>query len=310
MTAKVIHNPYANRWRSRERLGEAEAALRAAGIEYDLVSTERPGHGTLLAEEAVLAGFTPIIAAGGDGSISEVVNGMMRAAEKQGAGLACCPLGILPLGSANDLVVNLHLPVDLESAAMVIAAGAPRRIDLGQVIHGEQRTPRYFDNNSALGLEPTVTLIQQRITWLRGTLRYLLATLIAVMQKPSWTAHMEWESGEYTGPVSLITVGNTPLTGGLFYMTPHALPVDGKLTFVYGYLPTRRQILQTLPRTMKPGAGSYVEHPAIHEVHSPWLRIQVEQPSPLHADGEIQTTEARAIEYQILPARLPVLMPA
>jgi diacylglycerol kinase family enzyme len=61
---------------------------------------------------------------------------------------------------------------------------------------------------------------------------------------------------------------------------------------------------------MKPAAGSYVEHPAIHEIHSPWLRIHVDQPSPLHADGEIQSVEARTIEYRILPARLPILMPA
>jgi diacylglycerol kinase (ATP) len=308
MTAKVILNPYAGRWTARERRGEAEAALRAAGIEYDLVSTERPGHGILLAEQAALAGFQPVISAGGDGSISEVVNGLALAAEKTGTA-TLCPVGILPLGSANDLVVNLHLPTALEAAAKNIAAGKPTCIDLGQVIHGEQRLSRYFDNNSALGLEPTVTLVQQRITWLRGTLRYLLATLIAVMQKPSWTVHMEWENGEYDGRVTLITVGNTPLTGGLFYMTPHADPIDGKLTFVYGYMPTRLQILQLLPRTMKPSAGSYVEHPAIHEVHSPWLRIRIDQPSPLHADGEIQSIEARSVEYRILPAKLPIIMP-
>jgi len=308
MTAKVIHNPYAGRWRSQELLGQAEAALRSAGVVYELVSTNGPRDGTRLAEEAALAGFRPIIAAGGDGSISEIVNGMVMAAEKD-IHAAGCPLGILPLGSANDLVVNLHLPIDLETAARVIASGVPRFIDLGQLIHGEQRLSCYFDNNSAMGLEPTVTLVQQRITWLRGTLRYLLATLIAVMRKPSWTVHMEWENGEYDGRVSLITVGNTPLTGGLFYMTPHADPMDGKLTFVYGYLPTRLQILQILPRTMKPAAGSYVEHPAIHEVNSPWLRIHVDQPSPLHADGEIQSVEAHTIEYRILPSKLPILMP-
>ncbi len=56
-------------------------------------------------------------------------------------------------------------------------------------------------------------------------------------------------------------------------MTPHADPFDGLLTFVYSFMPTRLQILRLLPRTMKPGQGSYIEHPSIHEVRSPWLRV-------------------------------------
>jgi diacylglycerol kinase family enzyme len=68
------------------------------------------------------------------------------------------------------------------------------------------------------------------------------------------------------------------------------------------------QILRILPRTMKPGEGSYVEHPAVHEVHSPWLRLAFASPTPLHADGEIQTQQARKITYTLLPGRLPVIV--
>jgi diacylglycerol kinase (ATP) len=218
------------------------------------------------------------------------------------------------LGSANDFVVNLGLPKDLLSAAAVLSAPKVRHIDLGVVLHGSPQDGAarpwcFFDNNSAIGLEPTITLIQQQISWLHGSPRYLLATLIGVMRKPRWTVHLEWEGGSYAGPVSLVTVGNNPLTGGLFYMTPHANPADGKLTFVYGYMPTRRQILKLLPRTMKPGAGSYVEHPSIHEVHSTWLRIHSDQSTPLHADGEIQDDAVMDVEYRILPGMLPILIP-
>jgi diacylglycerol kinase family enzyme len=107
---------------------------------------------------------------------------------------------------------------------------------------------------------------------------------------------------------NLVTVGNSPLTGGLFYMTPHADPYDGLLTFVYGSVPTRMKILSILPKTMKPGQGSYVEHPSIHEFHSPWVKIHSETPTPLHADGEIQSETVRDLEYRVLPACLPVLM--
>lgn len=306
MTAKVILNPYAGRWTALQRREEAAAALEAAGVPFEMVLTTAAGHGIELAAQAVAEGFSPIISAGGDGSISEVVNGMMQAA---GDG-PLPPFGVLALGSANDLVDNLKLPQDLNAAAQIIAAGQTRNLDLCRVTWGLDADcqVRYFDNNSAMGLEPFITLIQQRIQWLKGDLRYLTATLRGVFAKPRWNVKMEWEGGEYAGPVSLVTVGNNPRTGGLFYVTPHADPFDGRLTFVYGYIPSRLGLLRTLPMILKPAAGNYVEHPAIHEVNSPWLRIHCDEPAPMHADGEIQSTEVHDLEYSVLPGRLPILM--
>lgn len=307
MPAKVILNPYAGRWKAQERRVEAESALNDAGITYELDITKKPGDGVHLAYQAVLDGFSPIIAAGGDGSISEVTNGIAQALVSS-AETAWPPLGILPLGSANDLAVNLGLPLDIYKSAQAIKTGSIRLMDLGQIIFGDDKKIRYFDNNSAIGLEPTITLIQQRITRLRGVIRYLVATLIGIAQNPQWNMKLEWEGGDYDGPVTLVTVGINPLTGGLFYMTPHADPFDGLLTFVYGSMPTRLQILRLLPRTMKPSEGSYVEHDAIHEIHTPWMRIHSSSSTPLHADGEIQSASVHEMEYRILPGRLPVLI--
>ncbi len=308
MTAKVILNPYAGRWMAQKRKQEAEAALHAAGIEYELVLTTSPGHGTDLAKQAVLDGFDPIIAAGGDGSISEIINGIALASlgDLQDSDAPAEPfprLGILPMGSANDLVDNLGLPKELTSAAQIISAGNTRLMDLCQV------NGRYFDNNAAIGLEPYITMIQQRMHRLRGVLRYLVATLRGVMDNPKWNMQLTWENGSYEGPITLVTVGNNPRTGGLFYVTPHADPFDGLLTFVYGYIDGRLQILRVLPRLMKPGTGNYTEHPAIHEIHSPWLRVHAGSPTPMHADGEIQSEAIRDIEFRILPHRIPIFMP-
>jgi diacylglycerol kinase (ATP) len=300
MTAKIILNPYSGRWKGREKRQEIEAALKVCGVEYDLVETAGPNHGTQLAAEAVRQGLSPIISAGGDGCISEVINGIMLAASDS---QPLVPFGVLPLGSANDLVDNLGLPKELTAATRVIASGKTRFMDLCQV------NGRYFDNNAAIGLEPYITLIQQRITSLRGSLRYLVATLKGILDNPHWTMRLEWEEGEFQGPITLVTVGNMPRTGGLFYVTPHASPFDGLLTFVYGYIPSRIQILGVLPRTMKRGPGSYVEHPAIHEINTTWLHVHTDQPTPLHADGEIQSNAIQDIEYRVLPGRLPILIP-
>ena len=310
MPAKVILNPYAGRWKALRLRDALENELKNAGVEFDLVQTEAPRHGIELAYQATMAGYSPIISAGGDGSISEVVNGITQASQLHGT--LPPPVGLLPLGTANDLMVNLKLPLDLTQAARIIAAGYVRKIDLGKVTawdaEGNAFLVRYFDNNSAIGLEPSVTLIQQQIKWLHGTLRYLLATLIAIIRNPQWTMHLQWENGEYHGPSTLVTAGNNPLTGGLFYMAPHADPFDGLLSFVFGSMPTRGKILQLLPRTMKPGSGNYVEHPDIHEVNTNWLSITTEQATPVHADGEIMFERTKRIEYQILANYLPVLM--
>jgi diacylglycerol kinase (ATP) len=298
MRVKVILNPYANRWNALKRKPEVELALQKAGIDFDIISSERPGHLIELAAQAVKEGFEYIIAAGGDGTINEVVNGIQQSAGNQQS----ITLGILPLGSANDLVVNIGLSKDLNTAAEVISRGKVKNLDLCKV------NQRYFVNNAAIGLEPSITVIQESIKRVSGVPRYLLAAVKGVMRNPSWTMHLQWEGGEYKGPITLVTVGNAPVTGGLFYMTPHADPFDGKLTFVYGYLPTRFQIFKLLPHTMRPGKGSYVEHPAIHEINTTWLKVKSDQPTPAHSDGEVFSKALFEVEYTIHPGKQPILI--
>jgi YegS/Rv2252/BmrU family lipid kinase len=300
MTAKIILNPYSGRYTGRRRWPEAQAALDALGFAYELVRTERPGHARELARDAALAGYTPIIAAGGDGTVSEVVNGLADAA---GHDAPLGPIGILPVGTANDIVDTLGIPRDLAAAAQVLAHGSARFMDLGEV------NGRLFVNNSAIGLEPFVTLIQQRIGRIQGPPRYLLAALRGIAARPRWSMRLEWDGGSYHGPVTLVAIGNGPRSGGLFYMAPHADAFDGRLTFVYGFRSSRMQLLRLLPRTLRPRAGSYVEMQGISEVHTTWLRVQIDSPAPAHADGEVFAPEIQALEYQIWPARLQVLVP-
>ena len=296
MTAKVIFNPFAARWDALRRRPEAEEALQAAGIEYELVQTEEPGQVISLAENAARDGYTPIIAAGGDGTFGEVVNGLFWAKPEGVLG----PLGILPLGTANDLPVNLGLPLDLKEAAQTIAGGVTRRIDLGKA------NEWVFDNNSAVGLEPVVSLYNIRMVRLRGVIRYLVAALRAINQKPEWTMRLEWDDGTYEGPVSLVSVGNCPITGGLFRMAPAADPTDGLLTFVYGYAPTRLRMLSLLPRAI---SGDYVNDPAVHQHHTQRLTIHTSPATPIQTDGEIRSHELTEIHYQVLPDRLDILTP-
>lgn len=301
MTAKVILNPYSNRWNSQARWPQAEAALKAAGVDFEVAVSEKKGAVMGLAEQAAKSGFSPIIAAGGDGTIGEVVNGMVNAVGSMEKPIG--PLGILPLGSANDLVVNLGLPKDLNQAANVIAAGKTDLIDVCKC------NDRFFVNNSAAGLEPYSTTKQEKIHWIKGMGRYLIAAIQAIMDKPEWNAKIEWDGGSFNGPLSLVSVGNTRLTGGVFYMSPHADPRDGKLTFSYGYRGTRLGLFQALPRTMKPDKGSFLEMDGMYEQDCTRLTIELDKPSPAHTDGELFPEWISSFKYEIFHKKLQIILP-
>ena len=301
MKAKVVLNPYSNRWNSQKRWPEAQSALLAAGIDFELAISESPKHIIELTCEAAKQGFSPIIAAGGDGTIGEAVNGLVKAARSENDLLG--PLGIIPLGSANDLVDNLGIPKDLGEAAKVIAAGKVKKMDVGSV------NGFYFANNSAIGLEPYITLKQEKIKNIKGIMRYLVAAVQGIWDNPQWNATIEWDDGKYEGPILLVSIGNAPRTGGVFFMAPHADPFDGKLTFVHGYRKTRGQIFKLLPRTMKPKEGSFVEMEGIFENQATNIKIHVNRATPAHTDGEIFSTDLKDFEYRIHPERLQILLP-
>lgn len=300
MTAKVVLNPYSNRWNSQERWGEAEAALKNAGVNFELAISERKGHIVDLVEKAVRENFSPIIVAGGDGSIGDAVNGLARGARSATEPFG--PFGIMPTGSANDLVYSLGLPTDLNEAAKVIAAGKTKAMDLGRL------NDKYFANNSACGLEPYVTTKHEAIHWIKGMGRYLVAALQAIMDKPEWIGKITWDDGSYEGPVSLVSVGNGRRTGG-FFMTPHADPFDGKLTLAFGYRPTRRGLFMALPRAFNEDKGNYVELNGMREIHSTRISIHLNKPSYAHTDGELFPEQLQDLEYEIFPKKLNILAP-
>lgn len=300
MTAKVILNPHSNRWNAQARWPEAEAALKAAGVDFESVISERKGAVTGLAEEAAHAGFSPIIAAGGDGTIGETVNGMLLAAGSLER--LSIPLGVIPLGSANDLAFNIGLPTDLNEAAKIIAGGKLKAIDLCKC------NERYFINNSACGLEPYVTTKHERIHWIKGITRYLVAAVWAIMDKPEWVGKVVWDDGSYEGLLSFVSIGNGRRTGG-FFMTPHADPFDGKLTLAFGYRGTRLGLLTALPKAFNEDKGNYVELDGMRELHSTRISIHLDRPSYAHTDGELFPEQVQMLEYEIFPGRLNILFP-
>ncbi len=300
MKTKVLLNPYSNHWNARARWPEADAALKAAGVDFDLSVSERADQLVDLAADAVKQGFTSIVVAGGDGSVGETINGIARSWD--GKSKFPATLGILPLGTANDFVFALNLPLDLNEAAKVIASGKTKSVDLCKC------NERFFVNNAGAGLEPYVTTKHERIHWIKGPARYLVAAVWAIMDKPEWHGDLKWDGGDFSGPLSLVSIGNGRRTGG-FFMTPHADPFDGKLTLALGYRGTRLGLFGALPRAFKEGEGSYIEMDGMHEINCTRLTIHLDKPSPVHTDGELFDNWLTDLDYQIFPGEVQVLYP-
>ncbi len=166
----------------------------------------------------------------------------------------------------------------------------------------------YFVNNSAGCLEPYVTVKHEKIHWIKGMARYLVAAVQAIMDKPEWQGKIRWDNEEFNGKLSLLSVGNGRRTGG-FFMTPHADPFDGKLALAFGYRGTRLGMFLALPRAFNEDKGNYVELEGMREVQATRISIHLDRPSPAHTDGELLPEWIQDFEYEILPKSLNIIVP-
>lgn len=307
----VILNPAAGRGRGAQIKSQLGAALTQAGLPFELFESQARGHAIELARQARAAGSTTVVAAGGDGTVSEVLNGLVQATAPD------APVGrlaIVPIGSANDFSEMAGCPRPVSAVVRAIAAGTTRYIDLGGVtIQTESgEIARYFGNNVGIGFEAQVTLESYRIRWLRGTLLYGLAALRALRSCPTPLIQTRWqdEHGAWQAveqPTLLISIGNSRRTGGGFYLTPDAKMDDGLLDVGIAAVRSRLHILSLLPRAL---VGKHTTDPAVKMVRCTRLEVASTEPVPLHVDGEVLTAAATRIAIDLQPKRLQVIVAA
>jgi diacylglycerol kinase (ATP) len=305
MSIQVILNPYANRWQAQKQIEMVTAALNRLQRPFHLTPTSGPQHGIELAETAVRDGCEMLVAAGGDGTINEVVNGLLRATPD---GAATIPFGIIPIGSANDFSQMAGLPDTITDSVALLAAGHTRPVDVGLLATGEGTVVRrrYFVNNSAVGMEPMVTLENIKMKRLRGQLRYLVALVRALVRLRAWQMEITGDGLNYSGPVYLLSVCNGPRTGG-FMMAPTAVIDDGRLDVVFAPEVPKLTVLAILLRLLR---GTHIEHTAVTYTPATSLIIRSQPGTPVHADGELMGEAETAVAYHLLPGKLNLISPA
>lgn len=300
----VILNPAAGHGSAGRQQQAVAAAFAAAGLEATLAVTQAPGHAMDLARAATAGA---VIAVGGDGTVQEVVRGLVQG----GQGL---PLGVLPMGTGNDFVKMLGMPRNLGAAVDALAGAEAVPADYGRVRWQAEAglQERVFINAVGIGLDAQTATVVDRYKWLPGLAGYLVAALQTLFRWTCPSVYMAEGTPAtpgpvlYEGPFYLATAGNGASSGGGFLLTPDATIQDGLLDVCLVQAMPRWRILGLLP-LVPFGKHTGVKQVQMHRLRRLFFRSEV--PLPVHADGELISTGTRTVAVEVVPAGLHVLQP-
>ncbi len=299
----LIYNPAANQGNAGKILLRVEGLLGETGFAYELALTGGPGDALRYARQAAEEGRPLVVAAGGDGTANEVINGLMQANLAGGVRPA---LAVLPVGRGNDFSYGVGIPADLVESVQVLSKGEKRCIDIGRVSGGDYPQGRYFGNGIGLGFDAVVGFEAAKIKWAQGAVSYLTAvvkTIFLYAKAPVYEVLMDGET--IRQPFLMISVMNGRRMGGMFQMAPESDNGDGAFDLcLAGQVPQ----MKILPLAVKFISGTQQGHPAIRMTRARQLTIRaIEGTIPAHADGETICEKGQELVIEIQPASLNVI---
>jgi diacylglycerol kinase (ATP) len=303
MKTKLIVNPNADLGRAWRTASDLRYLVEQYGG-ADWAGTVYPTHATELARQAAEAGYELVIAAGGDGTVHEVLNGLMQAQVAQRP-----RLGVIPLGSGNDFAYAVGLDPKPAVALRQAFKGSPKPIDLGIFQTGQGRR-EYFDNALGIGFDTTVTIRSRKLTWLRGFLVYLVAVLQTIIlnhEAPKMRVVTDAESWEEES--ILFVIGNGRREGGGFLVTPDARPDDGLLHYASIRHVSRLKMLRLLPEVMGGTHGKFTQDVRMGVLKK--MELHADRPLYVHADGEIIAgfgSVLRDLQVELIPGAIEVMV--
>lgn len=293
--ALLIVNPAARHGETRTMLPAIEQLLEGV-LPHETVLTDGPGHARHLA--AAAAGRELVVAVGGDGTVHEVLNGIMQIPEASRPAL-----GIVPTGSGNDTRRTYGIPSEIPQAALVLASGDRRSFDVG-VCNGV-----YFNNSFAAGLDAKVTAkaVEYKVTTRRDGLWLYLTALLHVLfhDLEGFEARFRFDdqkTQELETLIIAVTIGQT--YGGGFRITPDAVPDDGLFDVcMIDPLPLP-EALARLPFVV---LGKHTRMRPVHMSRHRSVVLEAPVPVPAQIDGEV-LLDSR-YEISILPQAVTCVVP-
>ena len=288
---KVIVNPRAGRGRALRVLNIAQDVLTESGWTCDIIQTTGPGHATEIARKAAAQGVPLIAVIGGDGTINEVIQGIVGTETR---------LAIIPGGTGNDHARSLGIPIHPVKAATMIAQGKTIAMDVGK------ERDRDFGCLVSIGFPvDVIDHTNKKRHFLGGSLAILSSVWQTLKNMRFYEAHITLDDTSFSVTTCGIFVLNTPSVGGGLRFSPNADVTDGLLDVVIVGKVTTMELLYNLPKAYK---GKHLNHPAIqlHRAHK--VRVETAELLPKMFDGEV--LGHTPIEVFVKPRALRVVVPA
>jgi diacylglycerol kinase (ATP) len=299
---KIILNPMADMGHA----WQVARDLRAITVEHgnaDWSGTVYPGHAIELAKQAGEQGYDLVVAMGGDGTVHEVVNGLMQVPENKRP-----VLGVVPVGSGNDFAHAVGVPKQSDHALAHTLNGEVSTVDIG-LMTDEHGRKEYFDNTLGIGFDAVVTIRSHRLPIVRGFLMYLTAVIQAILLDHN-PAHVqiETDSESINDFVLMTTLCNGGREGGGFMLSPDSKMTDGIMEYVIVRKVSRPMMFRLVPEFMNGTHRRFTKQIRMGACKK--LSMTSDRPLYIHADGEIFTSfgsNLHKVAFEILPDALKVV---
>jgi YegS/Rv2252/BmrU family lipid kinase len=275
----LIANPNAGRGAVSQALPRVESVLRNCNLAYRIVRTTHPGHATEAARQALSGGERYLVAVGGDGTVHEVVNGMV---EDGGPVAADAVLGVVAAGSGCDFVRSFGLPGDAAQAAERLTGDQVRTIDVGTVTCADGTT-RCFVNIAEAGLGGAVVARAANLGKVLGGARYAAGFWLTLPRFRPAAVRLDADGQYHAWRAYNVVVANCRFYGGGMQISPNSDPGDCLLDILVMTGP-KSDSFTTLPKVYK---GAHLPHRNIAELRAARLTIEAEPGFPVEADGEL-----------------------
>lgn len=310
----VIYNPVAGHDRVQAQWPLVEIALRQAGVEFDAVATHAPLEAMAIAEKASQS-YTAVIGVGGDGTLHEIVNGLLRASGEA----ETIPVGIIPLGTGDDFVKMIPpetpvggKPFDWRSAVGKIARGQTQLFDVGRILGdhlspGLGDGPHYFMNSMDVGFGAQGSLNFRTVpNFLTGFAAYLAAVFKTLVDYPIPHVSLQLDDQPpFEQSTTITAVMNGRCFGNGFWVCPQARADDGWFDLMVAQAVGRFTILRLVPKIMK---GAHLNEPVLRMFRARCVVIESREPLLVEADGEFPYLAAHHLEINILHKKLRVIV--
>ena len=293
MKVLLIYNPYAAHQRAKKLLPKVEAAFPKRNIAFDLRLTDYPEHAVEIVRQADFKAYDGVVAAGGDGTLFEVINGYYQNPSRKRI-----PLGVLPIGTGNAFARDLDLHADRWTEAVdIIGMNKPRKVDVGRFhTHGQDY---YYLNIMGLGFVADVTETALKLKSF-GNVAYTLGVLYRTLFLKAHRLEIEIDGKTLEGDNIFVEISNTRYTSN-FLMAPDAKIDDGLLDVTILKKLSRRRLLKCFPLIF---TGEHIHMDEINTFQARKIRITTDPIKVLTPDGEL--IGITPVEVECLHRAVPV----